>query len=54
VTTVDQHCEQMGNTASEMFLEEVRAGGGIAFVPRKVVLMPELIIRQSSLKKMNA
>lgn len=52
ITSIDQHCNQMGHIASEMFLEEIngtpRTGG---FVAKKVVLMPELIIRQSSMKK---
>lgn len=52
LTTIDQHCKQMGNIASEMFLEEVSDAEHVKFVPRKVVLMPELIIRQSSLKKL--
>ena len=51
LTTVDQHCERMGNMASEIFLEEVSASGKAIFVPKKVVLMPELVIRKSSLKK---
>lgn len=50
LTTIDQQCKQMGNTASEMFLEEVQRADHVRFVPRKVVLMPELVIRQSSLK----
>lgn len=53
ITSIDQHCKTMGNTASEMFLEEVSVGSGTGkFVAKKVVLMPELIIRQSSMKKM--
>lgn len=51
LTTIDQHCERMGNVASEMFLDEVKAAGTATFIPKKVVLMPELIIRQSSLIK---
>ena len=51
ITSIDQHCKQMGHTASEMFLEQVRAGNNVKFIPKKVVLMPELVIRASSLKK---
>jgi LacI family transcriptional regulator len=51
LTTIDQHCKQMGNIASEMFLEEVSLASDLTFIPKKIVLMPELIIRQSSLKK---
>jgi LacI family transcriptional regulator len=51
LTSVDQHCKQMGHTASEMFLEEVRGTDKVKFIPKKVVLMPELIIRASSLRR---
>ena len=51
LTSIDQHCKQMGHTASEMFLEEVRREGTVKFVPKKMVLMPELVIRASSLRK---
>ena len=51
LTSIDQHCKQMGNIASEMFLEEVGDDRNVKFVPRRVVLMPELIIRQSSMRK---
>lgn len=51
LSTVDQRCKQMGNIASEMFLDEVSLTGNIEFIPKKIVLMPELIIRQSSLRK---
>lgn len=50
LTSIDQHCKRMGHTASEMFLEEIKASGTGKFIPKKVVLMPELIIRQSSLR----
>lgn len=49
LTSIDQHCKQMGHIAAEMFLEEVNAED--PFLPKKIVLMPELIIRQSSLRK---
>ena len=51
LTTIDQHCKQMGHTASEIFLEEVRSGSKADFIPKKVVLMPQLVIRASSLKR---
>jgi LacI family transcriptional regulator len=51
LTTIDQHCKRMGNTASELFLEEVAHTGQTKFIPKKIVLMPELVIRQSSMKK---
>lgn len=49
LTTVDQHPERMGNAAAEMFLGEVTAKNQ-KFIPQKIVLKPELIIRASSLK----
>jgi LacI family transcriptional regulator len=50
LTTVDQHSTRIGNAAAEIFLEEVAAGKA-KFIPQKVVLKPELIIRDSSQKK---
>jgi LacI family transcriptional regulator len=50
LTSIDQHCKRMGNMTSEIFLEEIKASG-TSVIPRKVVLMPEIIIRESSLKK---
>jgi len=51
ITAIDQHSMRMGNAAAEIFLEEINREGDVKFVPRKVVLVPELVIRQSSLKK---
>jgi LacI family transcriptional regulator len=50
LTSVDQHSMRMGNIASEIFLEEIKASPLDKFIPRKIVLNPELIVRQSSLK----
>jgi LacI family transcriptional regulator len=50
MTTVDQHSMRMGNAAAEIFLQEVNSDR-TKFIPQKIVLKPELIIRQSSLKK---
>ncbi|MFZ6011596.1 MAG: substrate-binding domain-containing protein, partial [Bacteroidota bacterium] len=49
LTTIDQHSIPMGNAAAEIFLEEV-AEGNRKFIPQKIVLKPELIIRASSLR----
>lgn len=49
LTTVDQQSMRLGNTAAEIFLEQIASNG--LFVPKKIVLKPELVIRQSSLKK---
>jgi LacI family transcriptional regulator len=50
LTTVDQHSMRIGNAAAEIFLEEINAEEK-KFIPQKIVLKPELIIRQSSLRK---
>ncbi len=51
LTTVDQHPMRMGNAAVEIFVEEVKSTKE-KFIPQKIVLKPELIIRGSSLRKM--
>jgi LacI family transcriptional regulator len=50
LSTVEQHSMRIGNAAAEIFLEEVNADQK-KFIPQKIVLKPELIIRQSSLRK---
>jgi LacI family transcriptional regulator len=50
ITTIEQHSLRMGNAAAEIFLEEV-IDDDKKFIPQKIVLKPELIIRQSSLRK---
>jgi LacI family transcriptional regulator len=50
LTSVDQHSMRMGNAAAEIFLEEITSSNQ-KFIPQKIVLKPELIIRQSSLRK---
>ncbi len=50
LSTVDQHNLRMGNAAAEIFLEEIMDDEK-KFIPQKIVLKPELIIRQSSLRK---
>jgi LacI family transcriptional regulator len=52
LTTVDQHPMRMGNAAAEIFLEEISPANE-KFIPQKIVLKPELIVRSSSLKKIN-
>lgn len=56
LSTVDQHSMRMGNAAAEIFLQEVsdsarKSDSLKKFIPQKIVLTPELIIRQSSIKK---
>jgi LacI family transcriptional regulator len=51
LTTVDQHSLRMGNTAAEMFFDQVATMTATRkFIPQKTVLKPDLIIRASSLK----
>ena len=50
LTTVDQLSISMGNVAAELFFEQLKAGDK-KHLPQKTVLKPEIIIRQSSLKK---
>lgn len=47
LSTVDQHSVQIGQTAARLFLDEVDRLTE-PFSPQKVVLTPQLIIRQSS------
>lgn len=53
ITAIDQHSMRMGNAAAEIFLEEINKED-VKFIPQKIVLKPELVIRQSSLKKKNS
>jgi LacI family transcriptional regulator len=53
LTSIEQHSKRMGNIASEMFLEEVKASPLDKFIPKKIVLSPELIVRPSSLKALS-
>lgn len=50
LTTIDQHGQEMGETAANMLLEEFELRKNNMFVPRKIYLSPELVIRQSSLR----
>lgn len=50
LTTVEQHSMRMGNSAAEIFLQEISSDSK-KFIPQKIVLKPELIVRQSSLRK---
>jgi LacI family transcriptional regulator len=50
LSTIDQHSLRMGNAAAQIFLEQI-ASDQKKFIPQKVVLKPELIVRGSSLKK---
>jgi len=49
LTSVDQRCEQMGQSAVKLFLEMLDDKSG-SFSPRRIVLQPELLVRESSLR----
>lgn len=54
LSSIEQHSLQMGNTAAEMFFDQLQAKlDNKKFVPQKIVLKPTLIIRESSLRKKN-
>jgi LacI family transcriptional regulator len=50
LTTVDQLSLTMGNITAELFFEQFK-NRDKKLVAQRTVLMPEIIIRQSSLKK---
>jgi LacI family transcriptional regulator len=52
ISTVDQSPLEMGKMAAKVFLEQITNSGNLK-IEKKVVLMPELHIRQSSTKKTN-
>ncbi len=49
LTSVDQRCEQMGQSAVRLFLEMVEDTTG-RFSPRRIVLQPDVLIRESSVR----
>jgi LacI family transcriptional regulator len=49
ITTVDQQSMLIGNAVAEIFLEQINLGPE-KFVPKRIVLTPELIVRKSSLR----
>jgi len=51
LTSIDQHTRQMGKFAAELFLEQANTDPDEDFTPRKTVLKPELIVRESSKRK---
>ncbi|HYI78903.1 MAG TPA: substrate-binding domain-containing protein, partial [Chryseolinea sp.] len=50
LSTVEQHSIRIGNAAAQIFLEEI-GDRNTKFIPQKIVLKPELIVRESSLRK---
>ncbi len=51
LSTVNQQTVQMGEEAAKLFFESFHNRNRFDYNPRKLVLQPELICRQSSLKK---
>jgi len=49
LTSIDQHCEQMGRSATHLLLQ-VMAEQAQPYAPRHVVLQPDLFVRASSLR----
>lgn len=49
ITSVDQHCEQMGQSAVRLFLDIMGDTTG-RFSPRRIVLQPEVLLRESSMR----
>jgi LacI family transcriptional regulator len=49
LTTVDQHAEEMGRMAAQLFLDQIN-GKNINQSRNKTVINPDLIVRESSLK----
>jgi len=50
LSTIEQHSKRIGNAAAQIFLEEI-GDRDTKFIPQKIVLKPELIVRESSLRK---
>lgn len=50
LSSVDQHSKEMGQSAARLFLEQV-AGSYKDVRPKRIVLPPDLYIRQSSMRK---
>ncbi len=51
LTTIDQHSLHMGNAAAELFFEQLKNTQGNSKMYKKIVLEPTLIIRQSTIGK---
>jgi LacI family transcriptional regulator len=51
LSTVNQHTVRMGEEAARLFFEVLHKKGALKSPPRKLVLEPEIICRQSSIKQ---
>lgn len=52
LSTVNQQTVTMGEEAAKLFFEMLRSGEGADMAPRKLVLKPQIICRQSSVKEL--
>ena len=52
LTSVDQRCEEMGQASTNLLLEALDAG--TSFIPRKVLMRPVLVLRDSSKRVMTS
>jgi LacI family transcriptional regulator len=50
LSSVDQHSKEMGQSTAKLFLEQVN-GSTEQWFPRRIILSPDLIVRESSLRK---
>jgi LacI family transcriptional regulator len=50
LTTVDQFSEEIGRAAATLLLDQINADDE-SFVPRKIIIKPKLIVRESTVKK---
>jgi LacI family transcriptional regulator len=51
LTSVDQHCELMGQSATRL-LFQIMDEQGAPFTPQRLVLQPDLLVRSSSLRQL--
>ena len=49
LTTVEQYSEEMGRATANLLLEQINSDSEL-FVPRKIVLKPKLIIRETTIR----
>ncbi len=50
LSSVDQHSKEMGHSVARLFLEQI-AGNDAPVLPKRIILSPDLYIRQSSFRK---
>ena len=50
MSTVEQHSLEMGRLSAELFLEQIKSDKDDKNLPKKIIIRPQLIIRESSLR----